>query len=79
LVGPTPNLVVDDRGDLVLVADAVRGLWNLLAADVEIRDMQLSGFDAGIVVRAGEGGNAGPTVATNVLIRDTGRGIFSMS
>jgi len=79
LVGPSPNPVVDERGNLVLFADAVKGLWNLIGADVEIRDMQLTGFDAGIVVRAAEGDTPGPTVVTNVLIMDTGRGILSMS
>ena len=79
LVGPSPNPVVDERGNLVLFADAVVGLLNLIAADVEIRDLQITGFDAGIVTRADERGNAGPTVVTHVLIMDTGRGILSVS
>jgi hypothetical protein len=79
LVGPRPNPVVDERGDIVLLAEAVEGLFNLVDADVVIQDMQLTGFDAGIVAKADERGNSGPTVVNNVLITDTGRGILSLS
>lgn len=78
LVGPPPRPVVDDRGNLVLRAEAVEGLWNFVAADVLIQDMRLTGFDAGIVSKPDDG-NSGPTEVKDVVITDTGRGILSLS
>jgi len=79
LVGPPPNPVVDERGNLVLRAEAVEGLWNLVAADVQIKHMQLSGFDAGIVSKPDNERSSGPTTVKDVTITDTGRGILSLS
>jgi len=79
LVGPPPRPVVDDRGNLVLRAEAVEGLWNFVAANVVIKAMKLSGFDAAIVSIPDDRGNSGPTEVNDVLITDTGRGILSLS
>jgi|GEM_PF-6976983 hypothetical protein len=79
LVGPPPNPVVDERGNLVLRAEAVVGLWNLVAADVQIKHMQLRGFDAGIVSKPDSERSSGPTAVKDVTITDTGRGILSLS
>ena len=79
LVGPAPRPVLDERGNIVLRADAVQGLLNLFASDVEVRDMQLFGHDAGIVSKPDEAGRSGPTRVHDVVIADTGRGILSLS
>src|SRR5579872_5401258 len=79
LDGPPPQPVVDERGAIVLPADAVQGLWNLLGADVTIADMKITGFDAGIVTRMDNAGRSGPTTVRNVVISSTGRGILSLS
>jgi hypothetical protein len=77
LIGPSPHEVVDERGNVVLRAEAVQGLWNFIAADVVIEDMNLTGFDAGIVARPDDRGESGPTQVRNVVISGTGRGILS--
>ncbi len=79
LVGPPPRPVLDDRGNLVLRAEAVEGLWNFVAANVVIKDMKVTGFDAGIVSKPDEERGSGPTVVKDVVITDTGRGILSLS
>jgi len=79
LVGRPPFPVLDDRGNLVLRAEAVEGLWNFIAADVMIKDMWLTGFDAAIVSKPDDRGNSGPTEVKDVMITDTGRGILSLS
>src|SRR5438105_14397398 len=56
LVGPPPQPVVDERGDLVLRGDAVQGLFNFIGADVVVKNIRLSGFDAAIVTKADERG-----------------------
>ncbi len=79
LVGPSPRPVVDEQGNLVLRADAVVGLWNFIAANIVIQDMNLTGFDAGIVSKADAEGNSGPTTVKDLVISNTGRGILSLS
>jgi len=79
LVGPPPQPVVDERGEIILASDAVQGLWNFIGASVTVQDMRLSGFDAAIVTRADDARRAGPTTVDNVAIASTGRGILSLS
>jgi len=80
LMGPTPQPVVDERGQLVLLATDVKGLFNVIGAGaVTFKDIQLSGFDAGIVGKNDAGGNAAPIAVENVVITNTGRGILFLS
>lgn len=79
LIGPPPSPVLDERGDLVLRAEAVQGLWNFVAAGGVIQDMNLTGFDAAIVHKPGDRGDTGPVEVRNVVISHTGRGILSLS
>ena len=79
LNGPPPQPVVNQRSAIVLRADTVRGLWNLLGSDVTIADMKLTGFDAGVVTKLDNAGRAGPTTVRDVVISSTGRGVLSLS
>jgi hypothetical protein len=51
LVGPPPQRVKDERGNIILHADAVQGLLNATASDLVVEGLHISGFDAGIVAR----------------------------
>ena len=76
LLGPPPRPVTDERGRLVLRADAVQGLLNGVAAGLVVQGLRLSGFDAGIVTRDDGERRSGPLVVRDVFISDTGRGIL---
>jgi len=77
--GGPPQPVVDDRGAMILPADAVEGMWNFLGADVTIEQLELTGFDAGIVAKPDATGRSGATTVRDVEISNTGRGILSLS
>ncbi len=79
LVGPPPQPVVDEMGILILPADDVQGMLNFIGSDVVAYDMMISGFDAGIVTRDGGEDEPAPTVAKDIVITDTGRGILALS
>lgn len=79
LSGPPPHPVVDERGELILRADAVEGMWNFIGAEVEVRHLRLSGFDAAIVTRTDDARGGGPTTVEDVVVADSGRGILSLS
>lgn len=79
LVGPQPNPVTDEGGNLILRAEAVQGALNVVAADVVVQDLRLSGFDAGIVQKDDAEGNSASLVVADTYIDDTGRGILSLS
>lgn len=78
LIGLPPQPVVDRWGNLLLPAQDVEGLLNCIAADVVVRDIWLSGFDAGIVIKSTTAVNT-PCVITDVHISDTGRGILALA
>ena len=79
LIGPPPQPVFLDRaGNLSLPAQDVEGLLNCITGDVVVRDIWLSGFDAGIVIKSTRAVNM-PSVITDVHISDTGRGILALS
>ena len=78
LIGPAPSPVVDESGRLILPAEAAEPLIASLGADLEVRDLVLSGFDAGILARADAAGRSGRTVARDLFIENTGRGIVSL-
>jgi hypothetical protein len=79
LFGPTAGDVLDERGNLVLRADRVRGLLNFVGADASVSDIRLSGFDAGIVIRDSADRPSARARISDVVISDTGRGILSTS
>jgi hypothetical protein len=79
LIGPPASPVLDERGDLVLRAEAVQGLLTFVAAGGVIQDMNLTGFDAAIVNKPGDRGDSGPVAVRNLVISHTGRGILSLS
>jgi hypothetical protein len=79
LIGPPPDPVLDERGNLALRADAVEGLWNFVGAGGLIRDMNLSGFNAGVVSKPNDRGDSLPIEVRDIAILHTGRGILSLS
>jgi hypothetical protein len=79
LAGPAPRPVVDERGNLVLRAEAVQGLWHCVGAELLFEDIRLSGFDAAIVSTSAGGRTADPVEVRSVVIADTGRGILSLT
>jgi hypothetical protein len=79
LVGPPPQRVKDERGNIVLHADAVQGLLNATASDLVVEGLHISGFDAGIVARDGDDGRTGRTLMRDLYVSDTGRGILMRS
>ena len=79
LVGPQPHRVIDEAGNLILRAEAVQGVLNFIGADSVVRDIQISGFDAGIVQRDDAVGKSARLVVTDAHIDNTGRGILSMA
>jgi hypothetical protein len=79
LAGPAARPVVDDRGEVILPVGAVRGMFEIIGADVEIRDLAISGFDAGVVAREDESGMSSRTRIKRVAISRTGRGVVSLS
>jgi hypothetical protein len=79
LVGPPPQRVKDERGKIVLHADAVQGLLNATASDLVVEGLHISGFDAGIVARDGDDGRTGTTLVRDLHVSDTGRGILMRS
>ena len=79
LVGPRPSRVLDERGNLILRGDAVVGLLNFIASDVVVRHLRFSGFDAAIVSRNDDRGNAAPIHVRDCVVANTGRGILSLS
>jgi hypothetical protein len=83
LVGPPPSPVVvernAERNTVIPLAEDLVGLFNIVAADVVIENMKLTGFDATIVCRDNERNEFGSTTVRNVDIADTGRGILSFS
>ena len=79
LVGPPPQRVKDAKGNLILRADAVQGLLNATASNLVVEGLHISGFDAGIVARDGDGGRTGRTLVRDLHVSDTGRGILMRS
>jgi hypothetical protein len=79
LIGRPPRPVLDANRNVILPIERAEGLFNAIAADVVFRDLRVSGFDAGIVVKNNTEGQFGTTTVSNVLIRDTGRGIVGVS
>lgn len=79
LVGPPPQPVMDEQGNLILLADDVQGMLNFIGSDVVVYDMMISGFDAGIVTRNVGEGEPAPTVVKDIVITGTGRGILALS
>jgi len=83
LVGPPPRPVVvertAERNIVTPLAEDLAGLFNIVAANVVIKKMKLTGFDAAIVCRDNDRNEFGPTTVRNVAIADTGRGILSFS
>ena len=78
LLGPAPRPIVDEEGNLLQPADSVTGLFNLIAANVVIRDLVMEGSDAAVVTRNDEDGNSGPTLIQDVVIHGAGRGINAL-
>ncbi len=79
LVGPSPRPVVDEQGNLLLLAAAVKGLFNFVGAGSTVQNMRISGFDAGIVVKDDANGLSSPMVVNDLVIIDTGRGILGLA
>lgn len=79
LAGPPPQRVKDEKGNLILRADAVQGLLNTTASDLVVEGLHISGFDAGIVARDGDDGRSGRTLLRDLRVSDTGRGILMRS
>ena len=83
LIGPPPSPVVVERNAeqniVTPLAEDLVGLFNIVAADVVIKKMKLTGFDASIVCRDNDRNEFGSTTVRNVAIADTGRGILSFS
>jgi hypothetical protein len=78
LVGPPPRRVVDERGNVVLRAEAARGMFTVLGARLAIRNLVITGFDAAIVAKD-ERGEAASAHAADLVIARTGRGILSLA
>lgn len=76
LAGPPPRPVVRD-GELILQARAAEGLLSSLGADLVVRDVMLTGFDAAIATRD-DGESSATTLVKDVVISQTGRGILSL-
>jgi hypothetical protein len=79
LVGPPPQRVKDEKGNIILRADAVQGLLNATASDLVVEGLHISGFDAGVVARDGDDGRTGRTLMRDLHVSDTGRGILMRS
>jgi hypothetical protein len=73
LLGPLPT-----AGDEIADPERARGVVNLLNSNVEMRDVRMRGFDAGVVAR--ESADAANRLLTsrfrNIAIRDSGRGFL---
>jgi hypothetical protein len=79
LVGPPPSEVVDREGNVILRAESVIGLLNVTGADVTVKSLQFSGFDAAVVTRDGPRGAGSPLKLKDFVIENTGRGIVALS
>ena len=79
LVGPDPQIVLGERGELLLPATAVSGMFNIHSADVAFSHMQITGFDAGIVARDSGRGRPSTLEIQDLLIGRTGRGILAQT
>lgn len=78
LHGMPPSPVVDEEGNLVLRAEAVTGMFNLISAQVVFRDFMITGTDAAVVIRDDEAGNSAPATFQDMVIDGSGRGILSL-
>jgi hypothetical protein len=78
LIGRAPSPVADEEGRIILPAEAAEPLIASFGADVEVRDMVLSGLDVAILAKDDEAGRSGNTVARDLVIENTGRGIVSL-
>jgi len=79
LAGPEPQPVTDDLGDIVLEAAGVEGVLNLLGSEAEVRDLALSGGDAGILIADATEGDGAAVDVQDVVIGGTGRGVLALS
>ena len=79
LVGRQPRDVLDPGGEVILPVEDAEPLIEVAAADVVVRKLWLTGFDAGIIVREGNGRDSHYLMVTDVLVTRTGRGIVSLS
>jgi parallel beta-helix repeat protein len=77
LVGPEPQSATDERGQLILRASSVRGLFSVRKANVFFRAMVLSGFDAGVAVHDAERETPSAVGIQDLLIVRTGRGVLA--
>jgi len=79
LLGPPPNPVVVRDNTVIPRADDVSGMFNLVASNVVLENIKMTGFDASVVCRDGDRRQFGSTTVRGVAIADTGRGILSLS
>lgn len=77
LSGPDPQPVVDDRGEVTLRGDAVTGMFNVTNANVTVENLQLTGFDAAILIKDLDRGRPSTLGVDHVRIARTGRGILA--
>ncbi|HEU4345692.1 MAG TPA: right-handed parallel beta-helix repeat-containing protein, partial [Candidatus Binatia bacterium] len=78
LIGTPPSPVVDEAGNLILRAEAVTGMFNLIAAQVVFRDVMITGTNAAAVIHDDEAGNSAPAIFQDMVIDGSGRGILSL-
>jgi hypothetical protein len=79
LVGPEPQPVLDERGNVILPLERAGAMFNMVASSTVIRGLSLSGFDVGIFIKDSAEGRSGSTTINDVLVSNTGRGIASLS
>lgn len=79
LRGPPARPVVDGRGEVVVPVGSARGLFQLVGASVDLRDVAISGFDAGLVIRDDARGPRSDVKLKRLAVSNTGRGIVSLS
>ena len=73
LTGPTPRPVLDARGNVVLPAEGVLGMFNVSAGGARFERLAFSGFDAGVVAHGDERVSLH---VEDVHIAHTGRGVL---
>jgi len=79
LVGPPPHPVADEEGNIILPAEDAVGLLTCLGGEIEVRNLVISGFDVGVLIKDDIVGNPSTGTVENCLVNETGRGVMSLS
>ncbi len=78
LQGRPPRPGVDESGTVLVKAADVEAYVAAYGIDLEVRDLVLQGFDAGILATVDEAGRGGITTVRDVVVDQSGRGIVAL-